>query len=385
MVNRLPYIIAAAFIFYVEAVFLLSAQDNRAILIKFQHQSPAPIAYPNYFGDRDWTDSLLLQLDAWMQDRFKVSGLDYKKVQPISFVPSSGGELAPKSIAQTNYLLGVYLITSLESAFDNDRNKKGQGRLICQIWVQDGKGRNVFKNKTALNFKVDLNDKIINDVYLSSPDFKLLFNDAFQLLLKKSFPRKDYLFTQGANEDYQAFMKGAAHDLEFQNQGEFHLKGEDADFSFNIRLLAPTGHHNNYYRDAVMKHPIKGRDQKFISILDLTRPYKVDLGLRLDSTTKPGVFTYEESREEYLVQGEYDADLWELRLNKQKNFFKIIKNRDLWALGVYQDGIHQQNAKYKVYFREGLEAEEKTWLANLLGLELLSLSARRYYEIESNK
>ncbi|NJL14796.1 MAG: hypothetical protein HC913_18550 [Microscillaceae bacterium] len=103
-------------LFVSQLVFQVSAQNTTlALMARFEHQSEAPLAFPNYFEEALWTNSLMDKIKAWSRQQFNISELDYKRKDLVNFVPGLRQPAELRSIQQTGYDLALSVVSQLRS------------------------------------------------------------------------------------------------------------------------------------------------------------------------------------------------------------------------------------------------------------------------------
>ncbi|NJO01692.1 MAG: hypothetical protein HC880_08370 [Bacteroidia bacterium] len=185
------------------------------MIVQFEHQTNAPVAYPNYFKSKTWTDSLLALTENWLHTQFNASVVDYKKLEPISFVPIIDYERPIRSIRSTAYDLALSIVSRLEAEGGETNPDASQAIFRVDVQLLDKDQRVIYKNKLKVPVQIAEDADFPGEVYLPGPDFRQIYEEALRAALYGEAKPQAYRFEQASHNSLQAFLEQAAR-LDFQ-------------------------------------------------------------------------------------------------------------------------------------------------------------------------
>ncbi len=361
---------------------LLSAQSPKILIINFEHQTNAPIAYPNYFADQAWSDSLLQFTANWLKEKFKTSVVDYKQRNPIAFVPVLGIPAPMRSIEQTDYDLVFRLTSKLESGLVASKLKRFEGKLTLKAEMEDRKQRRAYRQEVKLPFRVLPLKESLNDIFMEQADFQKLYEDALRAALRVKPAQANYLFKQPINETYRALQaRSQAFVLKQIGRGSFQLAEQDRLLEIGLTFKEPFQEGERYGRSCTTQEPFTDSITDLGAYLEANYPEEVMVEVR-NQQKNTGQLRSQITAEAYRLKGE----VWKVPLAFSRHrIFDLLKfeiNQRLVALGIPRQNSSGQYATYEFYLSQNLKEEHKALVVQLLLAEVLAEAVQKYYEVQ---
>ncbi|MDX2302694.1 MAG: hypothetical protein NW226_07830 [Microscillaceae bacterium] len=358
------------------------SQNNSVIVAQWEHQTDTHIAYPDYFQDQAFTDSLKLQISDWLRENYAASTTDFKKRNPVSFVVVISPPSEPRSIEHTVYDLSLGIVSTLESGLTYDRYKPEEGLLKFDVWLLDRKGRKIFKNKTAVRFVIARKPSNPNEVYLSREDFYELYKAGIRAALNIQPTKKMHVFQQPDHEVYNQLIS-QSEPLGFYrvNRGVFEIRGAENPLSFRLDLEVPLVRRDTFSRTAEFINPFNQETYWMEASLISNQAHR----MRAKINTNSEMVALEGFRtsEQFVLEANVKGNAWQMSRNLFSNLIKIQKYGSVLALLIYEGGDPSYDAHYGLYFSSRCTTLDKVTALNLIGMEALVQTVQKFYEAET--
>jgi hypothetical protein len=363
-----------------------SLAQNKALIARFEHQCTMPLAYPDYFQNKLFADSLLKITSNWTKSRFQAASVDYKRRNPITYMPGIMEYSPVRSIANTDFDLAISIVSTLLTENEIRKLPKNSAQLIIQVEVTDRNERKLYRNKAKVELVIAENANFYSERKISEANFQELYFDALQTALGLGGKaKKSYAFKQPDDESIASFLE-YADQFNFQvlNRGAFEWQEAIGSRQVSLKLGTPlfVAEENRYERSATFTNPYQQKEYQLNAMLTSKLSDRVTLYFYQQEVVT-AILKSNESREEFQVSGKMDDDKILLTRNLKTNLVKIFLNDDLKALLVYQEGKPDSDAKYNLYLSRQASVELRSELASVLLGELLMQALRKYYELET--
>ena len=361
------------------------SQSSPTIISLFEHQTETPVAYPNYFQDKSFTDQLIQLIQNWLKENYGTTSLDHKKIYPVSFVSVISPPTEPRKIESTGYSFALGIQTSLESGLTMDKYKKEEGVLRFNIWLLDRKGRKIFKNKIVSKFIIALKPNNPNSVYISQEDFQKLYLEGIKAALNiKPVPRPQS-FQQPESERFTKLIKQSeAQIFNRIDRGTFEIKSTSDHFKNTLTFEVPFQKKDVFSRAAEFYNAINQKTYQMESSLKNNQPGRINTKILTDHKVLTRFEAYV-TQEEFLIEANFDNDIWELKRNLLSNQISIYKYKKLQALLLFEGGEPDYKAQYTLHLTPEISTIDRVIIMNLLGAEALAQAVRKFHEVETRK
>lgn len=365
------------------ALLITSAysQGSEVILVRFEHQTDTPVAYPDYFKDRRWVDSLLNHTQNWLKDRFSAQVFDYKQRSPITYLPSIQEDKGIRSIQSTVYDLALSVISVLESGLTLEKVEDNKGKLRFSIELADKNGRRVFRNYVSIPFNIVTRPEA-GEVYMGQADFRRFYREALMVAFKQKPKKTPYIFFQPYEPSLEAFINQANKGVftqkdrvTFQLYQEKDSQSQDWAFTFS----APYTTKSEYGRGAEFSNPFNQLTYTFKGQLEERNYPEVLIDIN-EGEDFIGRLKHVPSFEQTLLEGELGNDFWSLSRNLQSKLIKINRNEQIKAIFFFKE-----KGTYEVYLSPSLSKDELSQIANLWSAESIAQAVQKYYEVETGE
>ena len=364
---------------------LAQSQTNPAIISLFEHQTETPVAYPNYFQDKSFTDPLIQIIQSWLEENYGATSLDYKKIYPVSFVSVISPPIAPRNIEGTGYSFALGIQTTLESGLTMDKYKKEEGVLRFNIWLMDRKGRKIFKNKIASKFIIALKPNNPSTVYISKKDFQKLYLEGLQAALNiKPVPRPQS-FQQPDDESLTKLVQQSeAQVFNRVDRGTFEIKSKSEHLKNTLTFEVPFQKIDVFSRAAQFYNAVNQKTYQMESSLKNSQPGRINTEIQDDRKILARFQTYV-TQEELLIEANLDNDIWELKRNLFSDQISVYKYKKLQALLLFKGGEPNYKAQYTLHLKPDISTLDQVTIINLLGAEALIQAVRKFHKVETRK
>jgi hypothetical protein len=364
---------------------ILSIAQNKALIARFEHQCTMPLAYPDYFQNKLFTDSLLKITSNWVKSSFRASSVDYKRRNPITYMPGIMEYSAMRSIASTDFDLAISIVSTLLTENEIRKLPKNSSQLVIQVEVTDRNERKLYRNKAKIDLVIAESSSFYNERKIGETDFQNLYFDALNIALGLGGKAKSYAFQQPDDPMIVSFLEYAdKFNFQILNRGAFEWQEAIGTRQVSLKLGTPlfVKEENRFERSATFTNPYQQKDYQLNAMLNSKLSDRVTLHFYQQEVVT-AILKSNESREEFQISGKIDDDKILLTRNLKTNFVKIFFNDDLKALLVYQEGKPDYDAKYDLYLSRQASVELRSELASVLLGEMLMQALRKFYELES--
>ncbi|MCU0446629.1 MAG: hypothetical protein MUE85_17115 [Microscillaceae bacterium] len=363
----------------------MTISQNKVLIARFEHQCTMPLAYPDYFQNKPFTDSLLKITSQWAKNNFKAASVDYKRRNPITYMPGIMEYSSVRSIANTDFDMAISIVSTLFTENEIRKIPKNSAQLQMQIEVTDRNERRLYRNKIKVDVVIGEVSGFYNETKISETDFQTLYFETLQATLGLKPKAKGYAFQQPTDQALVNFIE-LADRLNYQvlNRGAFEWQEAIGTRQVALKLSTPfyAKAENRYERGASFINPYTQKEYQLNAMLTGKLADRVTLHFYQQEVVT-AILKSNESREEFQISGKIDDYKVNLTRNLKTNLVKIYFNEDLKALLVYQRGKPDYDAQYDLYLSRQASVELRSEIAGLLLGEMLIQAVRKYYELES--
>ncbi|GAB4399197.1 MAG: hypothetical protein OHK0053_18990 [Microscillaceae bacterium] len=350
-----------------------------ALMARFEHQSEAPLAYPNYFEEALWTNSLMDKIKSWSRQQFNISELDYKRKDLVNFVPGLRQPAELRSIQKTGYDLALSVVSQLRSQWPQQPEGNPEGELLVQVELWNRNQKRVYRSRGRVSFMVAPYPDALAEVNLSQADFALLYETALRVAFAEiPRPESPLHFRQPAPEMYQDFRKKAEKFVwQAQDRTTFILLG-DTSQKAHLEFTAPYQLQKKYGRGGALTRPFATQALRLEGSLLSNAPFEVEIQV-FERQELVGRLKSYETPEQQELRGQLGKDHFRLMRNRTSGVVKIEWNDRLIALLEPQALSQDQLLYLAPSLLESLRAD----IFTLLMSEVLSEAVRKFYRYET--
>lgn len=371
--------------FGVVGLFLLSqtlVAQPKIFVARLEHQTNQPEAFPNYFQNQAFTDSLTRLIKGWLAEKYKSQVIDFKKQNPVSYAPVILITEPIKSIKNTGYDWALSLITTLEYNFSKDRKKPSTGIMTCTTEFYDQDNRRFQRQKSKAEFIISENNAFYAEALISEDDFQKLYFTTLKALFTQQKPEK-MVFRQPDDESAKVIIeKGSSLILNQLNRASFEMLSDISKQTISIQLNQPAQEAEKFDRSANFKNPFDQKDYLLTASLTGKRPDRVQITL-FQANEVLGNIRSQTYTEEIQLIGKIDNQKV-LMVRKENNLMVKFFVRDhLCAILAHQKGKYNVDAQYKLYFEPNISSANKVLIINLLATEVLVQALQKFHQIET--
>ncbi len=364
----------------------IKAQDPSALVVQFDHTTHASLAYPDYFEDKVWTESVMDYLRSWLKKRYAVTDLHYKRQKPISFTPVLGREEAIKSLSRTGFDYGLQILSSLESGLFDRKMRDNEARLSLKVRLYDDRGKVVFKGQVFINILIKLQSSFQGYAYIGRQDFQELYLDALKMATYSKRVVKFFQFDQPQDEEIMGFVQNGQHYfLQRTSRGRYDLQiSPDSSVVLNLLLENPEELADGFVRGATWENPLNAEKVQTKGKLNPRFPDEI----RLELLSNDFVLGQAQSRyyaEEYVLNGTLKGVNFKYSKNLRQPVFGFYLEDELWALGILKDQAAGRFERYDVFLKPQANPEDLALFMHVLGLETTREAVRKFYQVETEE
>lgn len=360
---------------------LAHSQGPEVILVRFEHQTNTPVAYPDYFKDRRWVDSLLNLTKDWLKERYNAEVFDYKQRSPITYLPSIQEDKNIRSIQYTVYDLALSVMSVLESGLGIEKAEDNKGKLRFTIELADKNGRRVFRNYVNLSFNI-IRRPEAGEIFMGQRDFRRFYREALQVAFKQKPKSARYIFYQPLESRLQSFMDEAEQGVFIQkDRASFQLyqRQKDTLQNWSLRFTAPYTSKDEYGRSATLDNPFDQKNYTFRGFLKERTFPEVYIDMS-ESEEYMARFRRSLNLEQTQLEGEWENNAWSLTRNLQSKLVRVRRNGKIIALF-----FHKNTDNYEVFMAPNLSNKELSQIANLWVAESTAQAVHKYYQVETGQ
>lgn len=362
------------------------AQNLKAFLLRFEHQTPAPLQFPNYFKNKFFADSVLQITEQWAKENFAVSSLDHKIKEPISYNITRSAFWIDRSIEFTNYDFVVQIISFIEEPHNNKRNQP-ESAMIFQVLVRDKKDRVVFESKEKSILHILPSDESVGEALIGEADFQKMYFTALLAVFKKAERARVFWFKQPMGDEISDFVKNSFKaKLQKTGREKLVLVEDSLSNEFNFQMKPSYQIDDGYYRECILKHPGDGREYLLRAELKKESPdfFYIEMIYNKQNFGKLAGVKGEEQTTLRSKQDELDL-IFSRHLGS--DFIKLEKGNTVIAMLVKDKSksAGENYEEYTVYFNTYFKKPEKTMLIHFLAAEVLMNALHKFYTLENTK
>lgn len=354
----------------------------KIFVARWEHQTNQPEAFPNYFQNKSFTDSLTALTRAWLVKRFSNEVIDFKRQNPVSYAPVIMMAEPIKSIQNTGYDWALSLITTLEYHSSKDKRKPSGGVITCVTEFYDQNDRRFQRQKSKVEFIIVENKAFYAEAMISEEDFQKLYFAVIKALFEQEKTEK-MVFHQPDDEASKAIIeKGSLITLNQLNRAGFELQEGANKQTLTVQINQPLQEAEKFDRSANFTNPFNQSAYLMAASLTARRPDRSQITYFLKDEVVGNIRSQAYTEEVQLI-GKIDGAKV-MMVRKQNNLLgKFFINDHLCAILAHQKGKFNQDAQYKLYLEPNINSNHKVLIVNLLMAEVLTQALQKFYEIET--
>jgi|GEM_PF-3214716 len=353
------------------------AQQGNYAFLKVSHYCNMPYMMPDYFQEPAWADSLMKAHAVWVKRELKVTKVDYKLREAISYhaskLPEDGQQY---DFTQTGYAYFAEIQTTLILG-ENKKNlpELDKGFFGFYLKVYDQKQRKVLQKSIRIPFHIQPNKDGWGDVWLTASQFKHLYSYALRTLMQGGKVGKEWEFQQKTSEELTQWLQESTKTtLLTEGRGKYTWARGDSTLALSLELQIPHKEGQTYRREATFTY---GQDA-----------YKYQL---------KGLLTEKNPKETFIQFITPQLNLASIQNNEALDLAQAETNKGSWAWIAYQHNgmvkvyegdalkavlVRNINTGYDTYLHSYWTVREAKMIARLLMAEVLVRALQKQYEVK---
>lgn len=348
-------------------------QEARYAFMRVSHYSNMPYMMPDYFQDEVWSDSLMQFMAESMRKTLKLTKVDYKQHQAISYHPTN---LPEESIGYNFKNTSYEYFIEVQTQVKLGNNKKqlaelDKGSFLMYLRVYDQKQRKILQQSTQIRFLIEPNKDGLGDAWLHKNQFKQLYHEALQaVFLQKKITKTPIAFLQMPSEETASFLKEATKThIYTEARGQYKWLLPDTSFTIGLELQMPHYEDKTHRREATFMQAGKVQNQ-LKGLLADKKPQEIFVQFIKPQLNLGALQTAEVLD---IAETSSPKTAWTWLAYQHNGMVKIYHGDEIKAILIKKEG-------YECYLSPNLTAQDLQMLTHLLMAEVLIRALQKQYE-----
>ncbi len=362
------------FLFSLPAVGQKPSVQSFAFL-RVTHYSPMPYMMPDYFQEEAWTDSIMGVSAAWLKKTLKVQKVDYKMHESITYQPTHLPEEAGShNFSQTDYTYFTELQTELTLGYHKKQLPElDKGVFALHLKVFDQNQRKVLQKSLKIPFIVQSNKDGLGDVWLTSKQFKQLYEQALKTLTQGEKAGKNTrIFEQTSSDELTTWLQNATKTtLIAEGRGKYMWVRGDSTLALALELQLPYYAEKTYRREATFTYAGQAGKMQLKGLLAERNPKELFIQFITPQLNLAALQTHEVLD---LSQTEAKKNAWTWIAYNHNGMVKVYEGDVLKAVLV-------RNTGYDCYLASRWTIREAAMISKMLMADVLVRALQKQYDV----